>query len=732
MTTERDIESAIVIQLLRLGWQADPRKQGQNVFRQSPKTRDERGKLGGKKPDFILYADPESGRATVVIEAKRPNKSLLDALEQGKGYAASLAAPIVVATDGYRLKTWHMDKKAPLFFNNAEADELFSAEMALHYAGDNRYESFLRYANITKQDLIKRFAKANGILRQEGLDAGIVRFSEFANLMFLKLRLEGGGSIAGHKWPEIRQKKGGDLLDAVKVMLNTLNEKHSGLFEPTAIRTPRRMEQLVEILSSFSLTSVRDDIKGMAFEHFIHSYTQGASNDLGQYFTPRHIIKMMVHFLKPSVGEKIHDPFCGTGGMLIECFRYISQHIDSPRDIKALREGTLYGRDNSSVARIARMNMIMFGDGHANIERGDTYEHHAKDKGKYDAVITNIPFSQTTEHYESYPVRPVGDANGDSIGVQYCLESLKDDAGARAAIVVPVGFVYKRELKAEREHILRNFELERVVELTPKCFNPYTEQQTAVLFLRRGRGKTRGGAFSYYQVKEDGYSQDGYRIPLSGENDLDKTMEEGGGKTQTAGEKSDFEFKQLDIICRKGEVPLAELAAVRKGDGISPKTMPHYTMGGDKPVLMVADLSKSHIDYSLDESKFRINSHAIADKKPFLYPVNTVVLPTSGKATLLNHRALLGKATYMSSTLTGIVAKEGTISPYCLFYFFLGFDAEAVVYDLGYPGLGVGVLKQVPVPNYSDKRQEEIEQEVGELVNLWKKAKGKHRKLLGE
>lgn len=82
------------------------------------------------------------------------------------------------------------------------------------------------------------------------------------------------------------------------------------------------MERLMELLSSFRLSSVRDDIKGIAFEHFIHSYTRGTNNDLGQYFTPRHIVRMMVHFLKPQIGETIHDPFCGTGGMLIECFRY--------------------------------------------------------------------------------------------------------------------------------------------------------------------------------------------------------------------------------------------------------------------------------------------------------------------------------------------------------------------------------------------------------------------------
>ena len=104
---------------------------------------------------------------------------------------------------------------------------------------------------------------------------------------------------------------------------------------------------------------------------------------------------------------------------------------------------------------------------------------------------------------------------------------------------------------------------------------------------------------------------------------------------------------------------------------------------------------------------------------------------TSGKATLLNHRAILGDGAYMSSTLTGVIAREERMHPYCLFYFFLRFDAEAATYDLGYPGLSADILAKLPVPNYSQKRQNQIVKEVGEIVCLWKAAKEKHRRLVG-
>jgi len=227
------------------------------------------------------------------------------------------------------------------------------------------------------------------------------------------------------------------------------------------------LERLIDILSSFRLSSVKEDIKGLAFEHFIHSNTCGTKNDLGQYFTPRHIVRMMVHFLNPKIGETIYDPFCGTGGILIEWFRYINQRISLPRHKAKLKEKTLFDRDNSNVARIAMMNMIMFGDGHSNIQQGDSYSMLGATKHKYDIVITNIPFSQTTDYIDGYPVHPSSKKNGDSIGGQHCLESVRDKPNGCAAIIVPIEFFYKPELAEEHKYISKHWKIKRCVELTP-------------------------------------------------------------------------------------------------------------------------------------------------------------------------------------------------------------------------------------------------------------------------
>lgn len=515
-------------------------------------------------------------------------------------------------------------------------------------------------------------------------------------------------------------------MDGIKSIFSTLRKEHGALFENTKIKNPQRMEQLVDILGSFQLSSVRGDVKGMAFEYFIHSYTRGTNNDLGQYFTPRHIIKMMVHFLKPCPMETIYDPFCGTGGMLVECFRYLNKHGLSDDQKSFLRKKALHGADNSSVARIAMMNMIMFGDGHTNIKQRDSYAQHHTEKGKYDIVITNIPFSQNTDYSEGYPVAPTGTKIGDSIGVQHCIESLKNKPTARGAIIVPIGFLYKNNLRKEREYIAKHFSIDRIVELTPKCFNPYTEQQTAVLMISRTKIKN---STVYYNVVNDGFSQDGFRVPLAGENDIDRTVEEKNGKKIIPDREEYCKYKTLNFHCKKGEFPLSQIAEIRTGNNISMKTNPEFSINGIHPIMMVADLSRTHVDYCLSESAFLLNQETICKKSPYLFPEKSIVIPTSGKASLLNHRAMLGMPAYLTGTLTGIIANRD-LHPYCLFYFFLNFNMEQIVYDLGYPGVSASDLARVSIPDYSPSKQKYIIQRIGELVVLNQKMKDKHKDIV--
>jgi type I restriction-modification system DNA methylase subunit len=84
-----------------------------------------------------------------------------------------------------------------------------------------------------------------------------------------------------------------------------------------------------------------------------------------------------------------------------------------------LRKKTIYCSEVTVNARIAKMSMILFGDGHSNIKKQDTLGDYVKEK--YDIVITNPPYSQKTRYGHLYPIQS---ENGDAICALHCFESL--------------------------------------------------------------------------------------------------------------------------------------------------------------------------------------------------------------------------------------------------------------------------------------------------------------------
>ncbi|MCY4101023.1 MAG: type I restriction endonuclease [Rhodobacteraceae bacterium] len=192
--TESEAEVVINMQLTSCGWELDPRKINRNVFKQQARTSEQNSKLSPFRPDYVLYAYQDSDKPSVVIEAKKPGKSMSDALKDAiDKYAKKINAPIAIASDGWRVKTWHLGYNEPLFINGREVDELFSPEFTRRFISDNNFSSFSKEVPIRKDELLNKFNKANNILSKEGFAPGIERFSEFANLMFLKLIMEGGG-----------------------------------------------------------------------------------------------------------------------------------------------------------------------------------------------------------------------------------------------------------------------------------------------------------------------------------------------------------------------------------------------------------------------------------------------------------------------------------------------------------------------------------------------------------
>lgn len=535
---EREVENILEQKLRENGWILDVGQRNRNVYRQEPRTDDEKESLkssgSAKFPDFILYKSEKVNEPIAIIETKRPEyKNLEQAKDQGMAYAKALKAKFLFLYNVNRFITYYVPTEENLFIDGIELTELVPLEI-LEKFQENKLTLNETAEIKSKSDLINVFKVANDKLREAGVNAGIARFAEFSNLLFLKLVSELNDerhyNIAKrYLWNTYRSMEGEVLLEYINSTvipgLNSLfdsSESHP-LFTPLKIKNPIKLKEIVNKLDSLDLKKIDTDIKGDAFEYFIQKYNQ-TNNDLGEYFTPRHIVKFLNDIVKPVYGEKIYDPFCGTGGMLIVAFdRILSQlkneGIFDETTLSGLRENTIWGNEISDTSRITKMNMILSGDGHSNIEQQDSFSNPVSDK--FNAVISNIPFNMDVTEEQAQLYEPYI-KKGNSVAILHILKSLKKaKTTSRASIIVPDAVLNDSSMRKLREKIVSSGQLLGIVSLPSKVFEPYTEAKTSVLVFGSEANAPTENIF-FFKVKNDGYTLTKRRRPLVGINDLDE------------------------------------------------------------------------------------------------------------------------------------------------------------------------------------------------------------------
>ncbi|NBV06886.1 MAG: restriction endonuclease subunit M/S [Proteobacteria bacterium] len=532
---ERDTEILIDNQLKNLGWNNDPNAQNRNVYLQRVKTEEQKQKLQGKRPDYTLYPT-NSNTPIAIIEAKKPGQNIHDAIKQGVEYAEKLNAPIVFATDGVFTKTIHLKVNKPLMLNGEEVDELIRETLALKYLKTNEISTLDKKVIKSRGELISIFGTVNNLLREEGLQQGLERFTEFSNILFLKVlsEIEDGKEERGEKskidmayrWNYFRDKSGQELLSYISdTVLKWFSKEYQdeNIFQSLQIKHPDNLREIISLLDGLQLTDINADIKGDAFEYFIRSYSASNPSDLGEIFTPRHVVKTMVKLLNPQIGETIYDPFCGTGGMLIVAFKHIMDSMaQTASNIARLKEQTFYGSELTKTASIAKMNMILAGDGHSNIVRQDSFANPIDNQ--HDVVITNYPFAQKTRYGDKYTIP---DRNGDIISPQHCFRALKD--GGRMAMIAPDGFLSNTSSKTYsdvRKYLLDNANLKSIISLPRGAFEPYNRAKASILYFTDVKKLKTKNYYWFFEIKNDGYTLDKKRNKIEGGSDLELVLSE--------------------------------------------------------------------------------------------------------------------------------------------------------------------------------------------------------------
>lgn len=527
---EASVTHDILVQLNNLGWTVDEKDPKCNVFQQRVKLKKQQELLRGKKPDFVLYQE-NSNIPIAIIEAKKPNESIQSALNQASElYAKPLNTPLIFAYNGSYIETQFLYNGRNLKIDGEDVRQFINHRTSLRFINEgSEILSAVNAVQHSRDELIKVFKSTANLLREDGLQAGLDRFGAFSDILFLKI-LDEIATLKSWaakdntldeylKWSLFSQKKGYELYKYVKdVVWVKINKKYGDIFsEAFPINSPDIFEEIVCQLSKLNLTASDSDVNGDAFEYFLKNAYQGIKiKDLGEYFTPRNIVRTMISMVNPKIGETIYDPFCGTGGFLIEAFRYLKIRTSFNEEMQnILRKKTIYGSEITVNARIAKMNMILFGDGHSNIKKQDTLGDYVKEQ--YDIVITNPPYSQKTRYGHLYPIQS---ESGDAICALHCFNSLKQ--GGRGCLLLKENFVSDGgDVGRVREYIFKNSSNVSVVSLPRKLFEPYTPTKTSIIYFEKNKKPSNTFFFAVNAVGHEF----GSRKKATEENDLPATLD---------------------------------------------------------------------------------------------------------------------------------------------------------------------------------------------------------------
>ena len=761
MPLEAETRVLIDRSLENLGWKLNGKDQ--NVYYEQPRSEAEKKKLGGKRPDYVLYSK-DSDKPLIVIEAKKKGVRLDAALEQGIQYAKAIEAPLVFATDGVFCKAFHTVANRPPILNGEEIDEFIREALALRYLTSYEVNTVSPKVQYDRKELIRIFDEANNMLRGEGLRAGIERFGEFANILFLKLiseseqiKKESGIQTKfdiSCSWDNIKQIPFSARIEYINnTVYKRLNSLYNtDIFTPLQIRDSSILKEIMDKLDPLMLTDVDSDVKGDAFEYFLKAST-ATKNDLGEYFTPRHIVKTMVRLVNPKIGEKIYDPFCGTGGFLIESFRYIERSLGSgnPELKRILREETIYGNEITNTARITKMNMILAGDGHSNIHMMDslanpTYidkikydengkiirdadgniEYSSEYSGVYDIVLANMPYSQKTKHGNLYDLPST---NGDSICVQHCMKAINSTAeNGRMALVVPEGFLFRKDLAKTREYLLDHCQLQSIISLPQGVFLPYTGVKTDIIYATNVNKKIkvteRKKNFWYFDVKSDGYTLDNHRRKLDTPSDLAKYEEYRKLDEEQTADMLNVGFEviplekvrensyilvgsryreQKEITSNYEIVSIGSVASL-----VSGYAFPMALQGKDGtiPFYKVGDMNTKGNEVEMHLSNNYVSNELAASKKWGTAPAGTVIFPKIGAAIATNKKRILTESSLFDNNVMGIICGD-RILPKFMLYLLNSIDISQWASLSNPPSISMdAVLKQqIPLPPLDIQRQ---------------------------
>lgn len=249
-----------------------------------------------------------------------------------------------------------------------------------------------------------------------------------------------------------------------------------------------RIATILERLNVTVLTAEHDYL-GQLYETFFR-YTGG--NTIGQYFTPRHIARMMVDLCDAGSEDMVLDIACGTGGFFVAYMdRLVKVEHLSRADMVNIIQQRIVGFESEPVtAALCAANMILRGDGSNRIRQADSLSLADFPAGEATVALMNPPYphKKTDTPVEAF--------------IERGLEGLR--LGGKLAVIVPSSLLSKSGKGRWRQRILASNSLLAVCQLPDELFQPFASVTTSMILLEKGRANRSSRKTAFVRLHHDG------------------------------------------------------------------------------------------------------------------------------------------------------------------------------------------------------------------------------------
>lgn len=293
----------------------------------------------------------------------------------------------------------------------------------------------------------------------------------------------------------------GELINKALHKIEDANETHlKGIFtvdfnsEAILGQTSQRNKMIRDLITDFNrvdLSDVEGDLLGNAYMYLIERFGSEAGKKAGEFYTPKILSLLLAKLAQPKPGDRICDPTCGSGGLLLLAGEEVSS--------QGSKDYALYGQEKTgSTYNLARMNMFLHGQDSARIEWGDTLNNPLLKENdrlmQFNVIVANPPFSLDkwgekhleNDIYGRFDRGMPPASKGDYAFISHMIATAKPKSG-RVTVIVPHGVLFRGSSEGRiRQALIEENLLDAVIGLPAGLFQT-TGIPVAILIFDKSR-----------------------------------------------------------------------------------------------------------------------------------------------------------------------------------------------------------------------------------------------------